>query len=743
MQCNTVELTLVLSPAFTSKTSSDTHTAQSSRTVKDIHSTTRREAWVRRDTGGAGRVGFADRSKKGDLYAWSVCKGASRVCHCILPRCSISIRPPREITISHDTIHIPGDGALTYQHIGSNATTNFRPNPSPREIADSPALIQRATTFLRRELRVWSDTSRVTSSPIISSRAGGPTRRTSHGASNGIGGGSGSGSRVAGGVCGVEGGVDVEYLTMYVISLLKAIDIRSEPAIRLLADFLEPNRSTLHTATPRVDDPASPLASIASAVDSAPNTAPRANGNGIGHGTGNGNGAGVKGFDYPNAAEHFAHELHTFLRSPFKELWKWDEIVQVSRTLPLTTSIASCSHWNRFEEAYTDVQYDPIPSDTSRPTSPARPVETASIPPRSVARSKSPSRSLSPLSDYSSFRSDSYSDRSYSRSPPRQRYRSPSRSPLPRLSPRDPTRRDTFIAPPSPGARRWDQADSWVDPEYAAWVEDERRREQERRERKRQRITPKPKPLRERIELLPSPPGRALFMDGVPTSPRRATLPAVPAVKEIEPTVLQESSLTNGPIISIRGAAAVPIKLSLAERLAKAKAEAASQKAQPETSPTLPDATTPPPAPPLLHSTSDTAQTTMSQPGVRAAVQARLKLRLKLASERKSLLFNLNESRAQILRAQILEAKAAREAEETDQVLRAMDRVDRAREVRRRLMVLKMMDAETESEKRARELKERLVKDKRARVLREQLVNRKKSLSGGGVVQEKVVVVEA
>ena len=72
--------------------------------------------------------------------------------------------------------------------------------------------------------------------------------------------------------------VDVEYLTTHILSLLKAIDIRSEPAIRLLSELL--------------DTPDGPT--------------------------------------YPHGAEHFAHELYSFLRSPFKELWKYDELIQVS-----------------------------------------------------------------------------------------------------------------------------------------------------------------------------------------------------------------------------------------------------------------------------------------------------------------------------------------------------------------------------------------------------------------------------
>ena len=115
------------------------------------------------------------------------------------------------------------------QHIASNTLTRFRPNPTPRQIADDPVLIQRATVFMRRELRVWSL-------------------------------------------------VDVEFLTTYILSLLKAIDIRSDPAIRLLAEFLDPSL----------------------------------------------------GPQFPHGAEHFAHELYSFLRSPFKELRRYDEVAQVS-----------------------------------------------------------------------------------------------------------------------------------------------------------------------------------------------------------------------------------------------------------------------------------------------------------------------------------------------------------------------------------------------------------------------------
>ena len=71
--------------------------------------------------------------------------------------------------------------------------------------------------------------------------------------------------------------MDAEFLTTYILSLLKAIDIRSEPAVLLLAEFL--------------DTPTGP-----------------------GH---------------PHGAEHFVHELYSFLRSPYKDLRRYDEVAQV------------------------------------------------------------------------------------------------------------------------------------------------------------------------------------------------------------------------------------------------------------------------------------------------------------------------------------------------------------------------------------------------------------------------------
>ncbi|KAF9506541.1 hypothetical protein BS47DRAFT_395754 [Hydnum rufescens UP504] len=121
---------------------------------------------------------------------------------------------------------------LYAKHMASNSHTRYRPYPAPSQFALSEELISRATAFLRRELRVWVN-------------------------------------------------LDVEFLTAFVLSLLRTIDIRSEPAIRVLAEFLD--------------------------LGGAPYTEGAAKSN----------------------AEHFAHELYAFLRSPYRELSVYDSVVQV------------------------------------------------------------------------------------------------------------------------------------------------------------------------------------------------------------------------------------------------------------------------------------------------------------------------------------------------------------------------------------------------------------------------------
>ncbi|KAK1219545.1 hypothetical protein PQX77_017733 [Marasmius sp. AFHP31] len=119
---------------------------------------------------------------------------------------------------------------LYAKHVASNSHTRYRPYPTPAQFSASQELISRATTFLRRELLVWPD-------------------------------------------------LDIEFLTTFIISLMKAIDIRSESAVKLLAEFLD------------MDAPY------------------------------------VEGRRHVNA-EHFAHEVYSYIRSPYKDLFIYDEMAQ-------------------------------------------------------------------------------------------------------------------------------------------------------------------------------------------------------------------------------------------------------------------------------------------------------------------------------------------------------------------------------------------------------------------------------
>ncbi|KAG6872621.1 hypothetical protein C0995_008280 [Termitomyces sp. Mi166 len=119
---------------------------------------------------------------------------------------------------------------LYAKHVASNAYTRYRPYPTPAQFAASNDLITRTTIFLRRELQVWDN-------------------------------------------------IDVEFLTTFTISLMKSIDIRSESAVKLLAEFLD------------LDAPYR------------------------------------EGGRYVNA-EHFAHEVYSFVRSPFRDLFIYDSVVQ-------------------------------------------------------------------------------------------------------------------------------------------------------------------------------------------------------------------------------------------------------------------------------------------------------------------------------------------------------------------------------------------------------------------------------
>ncbi|KAJ7226741.1 hypothetical protein GGX14DRAFT_417237, partial [Mycena pura] len=119
---------------------------------------------------------------------------------------------------------------LYAKHVASNSYTRYRPFPTPAQFAASPDLISRTTMFLRRELQVWVN-------------------------------------------------LDVEFLTNFTISIMKAIDIRSESAVKLLAEFLD------------LDAPY------------------------------------VEGWRHVNA-EHFAHEVYSYVRSPYKDLFVYDTVVQ-------------------------------------------------------------------------------------------------------------------------------------------------------------------------------------------------------------------------------------------------------------------------------------------------------------------------------------------------------------------------------------------------------------------------------
>ncbi|TFK22516.1 hypothetical protein FA15DRAFT_671405 [Coprinopsis marcescibilis] len=137
------------------------------------------------------------------------------------------------------------------KHVASNSYTKFRPYPTPAQFAASPDLISRTTTFIRRELQVWE-------------------------------------------------ALDVEFLTNLIISLMKAIDIRSESAVKLLSEFLD------------LDAPY------------------------------------VPGGSHVNA-EHFAHEVYCYVRSPYKDLFMYDTIVQYDTPAELQPplEISRRRRWNQ------------------------------------------------------------------------------------------------------------------------------------------------------------------------------------------------------------------------------------------------------------------------------------------------------------------------------------------------------------------------------------------------------------
>ncbi|KIL58173.1 hypothetical protein M378DRAFT_338376 [Amanita muscaria Koide BX008] len=120
---------------------------------------------------------------------------------------------------------------LYAKHVASNAFTRYKPYPSPAQFSMSPDLISRTTSFVRRELQIWPN-------------------------------------------------LDIEFLTTFTISIMKSIDIRSESAIKLLAEFLDMDSSY------------------------------------------------VEGGRHVNA-EHFAHEIYSFVRSPYRDIFVYDDVVQI------------------------------------------------------------------------------------------------------------------------------------------------------------------------------------------------------------------------------------------------------------------------------------------------------------------------------------------------------------------------------------------------------------------------------
>ncbi|KAG8786835.1 hypothetical protein FRC15_010575 [Serendipita sp. 397] len=119
---------------------------------------------------------------------------------------------------------------LYAKHVASNKYTRYAPHPTPAQVAVSIDLQRKAAAFLRRELQVWSN-------------------------------------------------LDVEFLTNYIVMMIKVVDLRTEGGIKILSDLLDPG--IRYTEEGRK-----------------PNT------------------------------EHLAHELYSYLRSPFKSIESYDRAVQ-------------------------------------------------------------------------------------------------------------------------------------------------------------------------------------------------------------------------------------------------------------------------------------------------------------------------------------------------------------------------------------------------------------------------------
>lgn len=271
---------------------------------------------------------------------------------------------------------------------------------------------------------------------------------------------------------------DVESLADHIVALLGAVDVRSDAAVRLLA--------------PLVD------------------------------GT------------YPHAAEHLAHELYTFLRSPFAELSAYDEVVQ----------------------------YDAEPA---KPVLDAQRVRERRRSSGSLsATSSGGSGGRSPMSQDSS----AFARHSRSRSPSRRCSCACSHSSRSRSRDRDLGRSDTFRPDPSVGERRWDQPDSWIDPEYA----DELARRDKQRKRREQRSR-----ARERKRVAAAEAGGAAGVNGTVAG---ATAPGATFARAI--AGITANAKQN---MAIKGAAdaAGDRRQSLLDRLAKARGDTSSDPQEEDT----------------------------------------------------------------------------------------------------------------------------------------------------------------
>ncbi|KAJ7187166.1 hypothetical protein C8R46DRAFT_1342346 [Mycena filopes] len=178
---------------------------------------------------------------------------------------------------------------LYAKHVASNAYTRYRPYPTPAQFAASPDLISRTTMFLRRELQVWVN-------------------------------------------------LDVEFLTQFIISIMKGIDIRSESAVKLLSEFLD------------LDAPY------------------------------------VEGGRHINA-EHFAHEVYSYVRSPYKDLFVYDSVAQYE----VTEEVPALGEEPR--RRWREPSRSPSPARPARDT--RRPTGSRRVRSRSLSSSRSPRRRTS------------------------------------------------------------------------------------------------------------------------------------------------------------------------------------------------------------------------------------------------------------------------------------------------------------------------------------------------------------